>query len=89
MLGPTVIVISFVTALLGVLHDHKAKLHRRSYLGLTPLGVALVVLAIFGMLFGIADEVSGIHKENERTTMLKAIYAKTVGAQQETQDPSR
>jgi hypothetical protein len=85
-----VIVISFITALFGVLHDYAAKSDRRSYGGLTRRGLMLVALASLGMIFGIASAIGGIRSGNEITNkldedtiLLREIYPIVVGSKSE------
>jgi hypothetical protein len=94
MLAIVVIVLSFIAALLGLANSYAAKPEERSYTGLTRLGLALVVLATLGMIFGVAKEISGIRAaaqlaqaDRERSQMLKEIYAQVVGAKGAATDP--
>lgn len=93
MLAITIIVISFIAGLLGVAHSHSAKSGRRSYKGLSGLGLTLVALATLGMVVGVAKEISAIRaatllaeQEAERDQMLKEMYAVVVGAKTSTTD---
>jgi len=89
MIAITIILISFASLILGVFHDHKAGRLRKSFFGLTRLGVSLVVLSVIGLALGIAKQLSDVKQDDDRTVKLNAIYAKVVGEQQAAQDPKQ
>jgi hypothetical protein len=94
MLGIAVILVSFVVAVLGLLHSHAAKPGEAATWGLTRLGLILLVVSFIGLLVGVAKEVATLRSGAEakewqvRTTeQLKKIDADLRGAQARVADP--
>jgi len=95
MIAIFTVIISFITAVIGLIHSHGVQQGGRSTLGLTPIGFTLLILAIFGMIFGVTkaikDHNSAIElkaKEEKRDQMLQQIYAQVVGYKETVQDPA-
>jgi hypothetical protein len=89
MIAIAIILISIASLLLGVFHDHKAARARKSFFGLTRLGMSLVALSVVGLALGIAKQLSDVKQDDDRTQKLNAIYAKVVGEQKAAQDPKQ
>jgi pentapeptide repeat protein len=95
MLGIGVIVISFVVAMLGLLHSHAAKPGDLAIWGLTRLGLVLVIVSSIGLIVGVVKEVEAARSGDEakkwqaQTTMeLKQIRAALLGTQARVGDPT-
>ncbi len=79
MTGITIVVISAVIAITGLVQSHSATAGARSILGLTPIGIGLVTLSIVGVLLGIVKEIQDSRAANLRDQLLKEVYAQVVG----------
>jgi hypothetical protein len=95
MLGIGVVVISFVVALLGLLHSHAAKPGELAIWGMTRLGLVLVIASSIGVLVGVFKEVATLRSgaeakqwQAQTTEDLKQIRAAVLGAQTKVADPA-
>jgi uncharacterized protein YjbI with pentapeptide repeats len=69
MIAIAIILISIASLLLGVFHDHKAARARKSFFGLTRLGMSLVALSVVGLALGIAKQLSDVKQKNKNTRL--------------------
>lgn len=95
MLGIGVVLISFVIALLGLLHSHAAKPGELAVWGLTRLGIVLVVVSSIGLVVGVTKEVRDLRSgaeakrwQSQTTEELRQIHAALRGAQVKVADPA-
>jgi hypothetical protein len=95
MLGIGLIVISFVAAILGLLHSHAAKPGDVAIWGLTRLGLALVIVSSIGLLVGVVKEVTDLRSgaeakrwQSQTTEDLKQIHAALRGTGAKVADPA-
>lgn len=78
MLSIIVLTISTATALIAAGRNNLAKKGEWSLFGLNPIGVALLILLVFGYLFGLANLVSdGISKREEQRILLGQLQDAT------------
>jgi hypothetical protein len=82
MTGIIVTVVSFVAAVLGLVHSHAAPEGQKGILGLSRLGATLVLLSIVGVAAGVFSQVSaskaaGEDKKwrEETTALLRNVNA--------------
>jgi hypothetical protein len=83
-----VTVVSFVVALLGVIHSHAAKEGQIRIIGLSRLGVVLLLLSTVGVVAGIVGQVSDSKDAREQRELLRGVYAELKGIQGKPIDPA-
>ncbi len=96
MFAISVIVTSFVAVVLGLLHSHAVKDPRRhgGFLGLTRLGLTILVVSAVGMTAGVSKEVvsareaAAAKKRDVRVMkLLEEVHTVLVDADQTDMDP--
>jgi len=93
MLGVTLLLISFVGTVIGLIHSHAAKPEKISIFGLTRVSVLLISVSLIGLCIGIAKEVESIRAgaqdkdfRNTATDELKKIHSVLIGLAQNSSD---
>ena len=94
MVAIIIMLASFVSAVLGLFHSHAAKEGQRIIWGLTPLGLALLVLSVIGMVSGVVKEIENVRSgakakrwQEETTDQLKQLQAHVLGLKEQVRDP--
>ena len=94
MLAIIVMLVSFVSAVLGLFHSHAAAEGNRTIWGLTPLGLTLLTLSIIGMAGGVMKEIGTIRSgaraerwQGETTDLLKQVRADVLGIKEQVREP--
>ena len=86
MISIIVLILSFLLAILGFVQSHAASPSSNAIFGMSRIGVCMVFVASLCFVFGVIKEAQVISEsrklreaENERTQMLKELYAKILG----------
>lgn len=94
LLGIFILISSFILGLLGIIHSNASKPGKTSILGMTHMGLALIIISNIGFIGGIVKEIQSISdakktkKADEyRTRLLKELHAKLIGEAEQSKNP--